>query len=76
MPQNVFRRVHAKYNALAQTSSESTRKHTIFMEFFFPARAASVGRRRGKGQWRAKEQAAVRRGWYKDMERDRVFDRG
>ena len=33
-----------------------------------------------KGQWRAKEQAAVRpwvrRGWNEDMERDKVFDRG
>ena len=29
-----------------------------------------------KGQWRAKEQAAVRRGWNKDLERDKVYDRG
>ena len=29
-----------------------------------------------KGQWRAKEQAAVRWGWNKDTERDKVFDRG
>ena len=30
------------------------------------------------GQWRAMEQAAVRRGWIKDMERDKVtvYDRG
>ena len=33
------------------------------------------------GQWRAKEQAAVRRGWNKDLElelveRDKVYDRG
>ena len=33
------------------------------------------------GQWRAKEQAAVRRGWSKDLvqekvERDKVYDRG
>ena len=27
-----------------------------------------------KGQWRAMEQAAVRRGWVKDMERDKVYD--
>ena len=33
-------------------------------------------RKKGKGQWRAKAQAAVRRGWSKDMERDKVFDRG
>ena len=32
-------------------------------------------RKNGKGQWRAKERAAVRRGWNKDMERDKVFDR-
>ena len=34
-----------------------------------------------KGQWRAKEHAAVRRGWSKDLElevveRDNVYDRG
>ena len=29
-----------------------------------------------KGKWRAMEQAAVRRGWIKDMERDNVHDRG
>ena len=29
-----------------------------------------------KGQWRAEEQAAVRRGWDKDLERDKVYDRG
>ena len=39
-------------------------------------------RRKAKGQWRAKEQAAVRRGRAKDverdndMERDKVYDRG
>ena len=33
-------------------------------------------RRTVKGQWRAMEQAAVRRGWVKDMERDKVYDRG
>ena len=33
-------------------------------------------RRKAKGQWRAKEQAAVRRGWTKDMERDKVYDKG
>ena len=33
-------------------------------------------REKAKGQWRAKEQAAVRRGWVKDMERDKVYDRG
>ena len=33
-------------------------------------------RRKAKGQWRAKEQAAVRRGWARDMERDKVYDRG
>ena len=33
---------------------------------------------RGKtnGQWRAMEQAAVRRDWIKDMERGKVYDRG
>ena len=33
---------------------------------------------RGKvnGHWRATEQAAVRRGWVKVMERDKVHDRG
>ena len=30
----------------------------------------------GQGQWRAMEQTAVRRGWTKDMERDKVYDRG
>ena len=33
-------------------------------------------RRRAKGQWRAMEQAAMRRGWTKDMARDKVYDRG
>ena len=33
-------------------------------------------RKEVKGQWRAKEQAAVRRGWNKDLERDKVYDRG
>ena len=33
-------------------------------------------RGKAKGQWRAKEQTAVRRGWAKDMERDKVYDRG
>ena len=33
-------------------------------------------RKEVKGEWRAKEQAAVRRGWSKDMERDKVYDRG
>ena len=33
-------------------------------------------RKEVKGQWRAKEQATVRRGWTKDMERDKVYDRG
>ena len=27
-------------------------------------------------EWRAKKQATVRRGWNKDMVRDKVFDRG
>ena len=31
---------------------------------------------KAKGQLRAKEQAAVRRSWAKDMGRDKVFDRG
>ena len=30
----------------------------------------------GNGQWRAKEQATMRRGWNKDMERDKVIDKG
>ena len=33
-------------------------------------------RGRAEGQWRAMEQAAVRRGWTKDMKRDKVYDRG
>ena len=33
-------------------------------------------RGKAKGQWRAMEHAAVRRGWMKDMERDKVYDRG
>ena len=33
-------------------------------------------RGKAKEQWRAMEQAAVRRGWTKDMERDKVYDRG
>ena len=37
-------------------------------------------RGKAKGQWRAMEQAAVRRGWTvnrtKDMERNKVYDRG
>ena len=32
-------------------------------------------RMKAKGQWRAMEQAVVRRGWTKDMERDKVHDR-
>ena len=35
-----------------------------------------VSRKQLKGQWRAMEQAAVRRGWIKDTERDKVYDRG
>ena len=30
---------------------------------------------KAKGQWRAMVQAAVRRGWTNDMERDKVSDR-
>ena len=38
-------------------------------------------RKETKGQWRAREQATVRRGWSKDLEqgrveRDKVYDRG
>ena len=39
-------------------------------------------RKEVKGQWRAREQATVRRGWSKDLEdkdkeeRDKVYDRG
>ena len=33
-------------------------------------------RGKAKGQWRAMEQVAVRRDWTKDMERDKVYDRG
>ena len=33
-------------------------------------------RKEVKGQWRAKEQVAMRWGWTKDMERDKVYDRG
>ena len=40
-------------------------------------------RRKNKGQWRAKEQAVVRRGWSGEVEqdkdkvdRDKVYDRG
>ena len=38
-------------------------------------------RRETKGQWRAKEQAAVKQEWSKDLglevvERDKVYDRG
>ena len=38
-------------------------------------------RKEVKGQWRAKVQAVVRRGWSKDLEqekvkRDKVYDRG
>ena len=29
-----------------------------------------------KGQWRAMEQAAVRSGWKKGMERDKVYEKG
>ena len=32
--------------------------------------------RRTKGQWRAMEQATVRRDWTKNMERDKVYDKG
>ena len=32
-------------------------------------------RGKDKGQWRAIEQASVRRDWTKDMERDKVYDR-
>ena len=47
MPPNVFRRIHAKYNALAQTSFESTSlAHKIYEKSFFSDRAASVGHRR------------------------------
>ena len=38
-------------------------------------------RKKGKGQWRAKEQAAVNQGWSKHLELDvvergKVYDRG
>ena len=33
-------------------------------------------RKEVKGHWRAKQQAAVRRGWNNDLERDKVYDRG
>ena len=33
-------------------------------------------RKEVKGQWRAKEQATVRRGWNKDLERDKMYDIG
>ena len=33
-------------------------------------------REKVKEQWRAIEQATVRRGWVKDMERDKVYDKG
>jgi hypothetical protein len=47
MPRNVFPRMHAKCNALAQTSFESTRKHTKFMKnLFFPLGRHRSGRRR------------------------------
>ena len=53
MPQNVFRRMHAKCNALAQTSFESTRKHTEFMKnLFFPLGRHRSGRRHGRGHGR------------------------
>ena len=42
MPQNVFRRMHAKCNALAQTSFDHTRKRTkVVKNHFFP-----IGRHR------------------------------
>ena len=47
MPRNVFPRMHAKCNAPAQTSFESTRKHTKFMKnLFFPLGRHRSGRRR------------------------------
>ena len=33
-------------------------------------------RKEVKGQWRGKEQVAKRWGWTKDMERDKVYDKG
>ena len=42
MPQNVFRRMHAKCIALAQTSFEDTRKHTKFMNHLF-FRSGGIG---------------------------------
>ena len=35
----------------------------------------TVWRGKTKGQWRAMEQAALRRGWAKDMGRDKVYGR-
>ena len=32
-------------------------------------------RKKAKRQWREMEQAAVRRGWNKDLEQDKVYDR-
>ena len=47
MPQIVFRRMHAKCNALAQTSFEGTRKHTKFMKkLVFPLGRHQSGCRR------------------------------
>ena len=42
MPQNVFRRIHAKCNALAQTSFGRTRKHTKSMKILF-SRSGGIG---------------------------------
>ena len=47
MPQNVFRRMHAKCNALVQTSFDRTRKHTKFVKnLVFPLGRHGSGCRR------------------------------
>ena len=50
--------------------------HEIWEEWTGQTMEDTEWRKEVKEQWRAKEQAAVRRGWNKDMERDMVFDRG
>ena len=55
--------------------------HEVWEEWTEQAVEDTEWRREAKGQWRAKEQAAVKQGWSKDLElevveRDKVYDRG
>jgi hypothetical protein len=52
---------------VGQELSEEWTEHTV---------EETEWRRKAKRQWKEMEQATVRREWCKDLERDKVYDRG